>query len=57
MKIIRTREVHDIDLSNNLANCEFTHTLTIYNIHICIAPYGSRPKRRMEKYNKQNYKL
>lgn len=48
MKIIRTREVHDIDLSNNLANCEFTHTL-IYNIHICIAPYGSRPKRRMEK--------
>lgn len=33
MKIIRTREVHDIDLSNNLANCEFTHTLTIYNIH------------------------
>lgn len=55
MKIIRTREVHDIDLSNNLANCEFTHTLTIYNIHICIA--GSRPKRRMEKYNKQNYKL
>lgn len=28
--IIRTREVHDIDLNNNLANCEFTHTLIYY---------------------------
>lgn len=28
--IIRAREAHDIDLNNNVANCEFTHTLIYY---------------------------